>query len=62
MQNPTTSYPFTTLETVYPLYSFTTDNEIAYEIKFTPSTDYFGGYEIIKADIFEMVITVVDIP
>ncbi len=43
-------------------YIFLTKDDIRYEIKFVPSTDYFNGYPDLEADVFEMVISVTDNP
>ncbi len=43
-------------------YRFSTDDEINYEIKFVPSSDFFDAYEELDADVFEMVISVADNP
>ncbi len=44
------------------LYLFVTDGEVRYEIKFIPSTDFFGAYPELDVDIFEMTISVADNP
>ncbi|WP_020595567.1 DUF6169 family protein [Spirosoma panaciterrae] len=50
-----------TIEEQY-VYRFVTNNEIRYEVKFVPSSDYFEAYLDMEAEIFEMVISVVDNP
>jgi uncharacterized membrane protein len=44
------------------VYRFATDSEIRYEVKFVSSTDYFNPYSDLEADVFEMIISVVDNP
>jgi hypothetical protein len=41
---------------------FTTINNVVYEIKFVPSTDFFPSYAELDMEIFEMVISVLDKP
>ncbi|UFH52971.1 DUF6169 family protein [Spirosoma sp. KNUC1025] len=44
------------------VYRFATNNEIRYEVKFVLSTDYFDAYSDLDAEVFEMIISVVDNP
>lgn len=44
------------------IYIFVTGDEIRYEIKFIPSTDFFGAYPDLEVDIFEMTISIADNP
>lgn len=39
-----------------------TNSEIRYEVKFVLSTDYFDAYADLEAEIFEMIVSVVDNP
>lgn len=43
-------------------YILLTKDDIRYEIKFVPPTDYFDGYPNLEADVFKMVISVTDNP
>jgi hypothetical protein len=43
-------------------YIFSTENDVRYEIKFVPSTDFFPSYAELDMEIFEMVISVLDKP
>lgn len=55
-------YQFTFTSGEFNSYYFTTDTDIVYEIKFIPSTDFFGAYPELDVDIFEMTISVADNP
>lgn len=44
------------------VYRFSTDDNVDYEIKFVSSTDFFEDPETFGADIFEMIILVVENP
>ena len=44
------------------VFLFTTEDNVVYEVKFVPSTDFFTDYEQLDVDIFEMVIAVKDNP
>ncbi len=46
----------------YNLYRFSTVAEVRYEVKFVPSTDFFDAYPGLGAEVFEMIISVVDNP
>lgn len=61
-ENQRSLYQFTFAGGDFNSYYFTTDIDIVYEIKFIPSTDYFGAYSDLDADIFEMTISVADNP
>ncbi|MBC8154881.1 MAG: hypothetical protein H7Z72_18445 [Bacteroidetes bacterium] len=43
-------------------YYFTTVDNLTYEIKFVPSSDFFDAYPDLGVDVFEMVISVADNP
>lgn len=43
-------------------YYFTTIDQLTYEIKFVPSSEFFEDYEELDVDVFEMVISVIDNP
>ena len=44
------------------VFSFTTDNEISYEVRFVPSGYLFGEYIDAPVDAYEMIIAVADNP
>ena len=44
------------------VYRFATNGEVRYEVKFVTSTDYFDAYADLEADVFEMIISVVENP
>ena len=44
------------------IYRFLTEDAVAYEIKFVPSSEFFEDYEELDIDVFEMVISVADNP
>lgn len=58
----TSTYKYTFLGGEFNSYYFTTIDNITYEIKFVPSSDFFAAYEELEADVFEMVISVADNP
>ena len=55
-------YQYTFTDGDFNSYYFTTVVDVVYEIKFISSTDFFGAYPDLEADIFEMTISVADNP
>ena len=62
MLEPSDRYEYEFNGGVYNTYRFLTSDNIRYEIKFVPSTDLFNAYPNLEAEVFEMVISVVDNP
>ncbi len=56
------SYQYRFAGGVFNSFVFTTIDNIVYEIKFVPSSDFFDAYTDLDVEVFEMVISVVEKP
>lgn len=59
---PEPPYSNSFLDGLHNVFVFTTVDDVVYEIKFVPSTDFFTDYESLDVNVFEMIIGIKDNP